>query len=110
MPTKAQIEYIEKHYKELTPKQLAKDTGLTLKVAQEEYQKMSKKDVSVDVVVEEKDKVKPRKNTAFMQSVGRNDRGSLIMTEGASSMADEHRKTRKGKKKLNSCIHKPLGE
>ena len=105
---KSQAEYIEKYRTTLSPKQLAKDCGTTAALVTAELKRLDTDKPIVPEVKEEK-KIKPRKDTRFMQTIAKNKQ-SLVMTEGGANMGDDFRVSKKKKKKNLSCVHKPLGE
>lgn len=104
--TVADISYIEQN-SQLTTQELAKATDLTISAVRKVLEDIVEKPKASHIAPSKKEP------TQFSKMLGRSKRSdgqignALIMTPGASELADELRKTTK--KQNMSHIHKPLG-
>ena len=109
--TKCQLDYISNNWEKISADTIAEDTGLAVSTVKKHIKTLQESKPETQIVTEEqKEEAKrQRKNTMFMNAIGKNN-VALVMTEGGAQMGDDFKTNKKKKKKLNSHIHKPLGE
>lgn len=109
--TKCQQDYIANNWEIMSAETIAEDTGLAVTTIKKHIKSLQEAQPATQIVTEDdkKEEKRSRKNTMFMNAIGKNNI-ALVMTEGGAQMGDDFKQNKKKKNKLNSHIHKPLGD